>query len=235
VNGSISDLFKNQPGSALIIKKTYPINLFGPPLLKDRGTGIQGSAGGDDVIKKKNLRRRLFGTADSAPEVGYPILPVKPLLRLGGKPFKTTVYRQPYRKGIRFPVLFFQQPCQVFNLIPAVRSQLSRPGGDGYPAGGFHPFQGKIGKALRELLGKKIPQASEFTEFIGPEDLLILSRIGENRKSPVKIVYLPLPAGKAPLLFGYQGASAKGTTAFIPPKEGGLTIPTKSVPGFPGL
>jgi hypothetical protein len=154
---------------------------------------------------------------------------------LRGKPFKTTAHRQVPRTGIRFPALFFQQPRQVFNLIPAVRPQLSRPGGNGYPTGVFHPFRGKSGKALRELFRKKIPQASEFTEFIGPENLLVLSRIGENRKGPIKTALLPLPAGKAPILFGYQGSSAKGTTFFIPPKEGGLTIPAKAVPGFPGI
>jgi hypothetical protein len=218
-----------------IIKKAHPIDLFGPLLLERGGTGIQGSAGGDDVIKKKYFPGRLLGTADSAPEVGYPIFPVKSLLCFGGKPFKATVHRQIPRTGVRFPALFFQQPCQVFNLIPAVSPQLSRPGGNGDPTGIFHPVQGKSGKAIRELFREKIPQASEFTEFIGPKHLLVLSRIGENRKDPIKMAFLPLPAGKAPILFGYQGASAKGTTCFIPPEKGGLTIPAQSVPGFPGI
>jgi hypothetical protein len=219
----------------LFVKKTYPVDLFRAALLKGPGAGVQGSAGGDHIVKEEYLRGGRFDTADSAPEVGYPVFPVKSLLGLGGKPFQAAAYREAKRGSFPLPALFFQQPCQVFNLIPAVMPKLSRPGGNGYPGGIFHPFPGKSRKTLRELFREKIPQAPEFTEFIGPEDLLVLPGIGKNRKGPVKKTSLPLPAGKTPVLFRYEGTPAEGTAPFVPRGKGGPAIPAEPVPGIPGV
>jgi hypothetical protein len=71
-----------QAGSSSGVKEADPIDPAATSGFECRSTGIQGRTGGDHIIKEEDCFRDRFGTADSAQEVGSPVVLLEGLLAL---------------------------------------------------------------------------------------------------------------------------------------------------------
>jgi hypothetical protein len=69
-------------GRGSCVKEADSIDLVGASGFECSGTGIQGRAGGDHIIKEDDFLRDRFGTADPAQEVGSPVFLIEGFLAL---------------------------------------------------------------------------------------------------------------------------------------------------------